>query len=247
MHLSACFDIFVRYIACIPILDLSALPVSNDPTAVLAHSPGSVTSLPVTVFPIPFLAEAENDVHATQRIFVAHQGRGLRWYKTGGRTRQLRTAPRMIEMYEQGQVFDHCRWENVAEAGRCVLIEFDEANVSALTQGESRTLIRRTEHEVFDDRISRLSFELAHEALHGMPNGHLYAQGLAVSLIAVLASRQGRPDHVSRQAACRSESGTDRKTICTDSWRQQSSARFRHTSPFADTRTGARRRFRRRR
>jgi AraC family transcriptional regulator len=182
----------LRYITCMSILNLSALPTSNDPSVVLAHSPAAVSCLPVTVMPIPMLADAENDVHATHRIFVAHQGRGLRWYKTGKQTRQLRTAPGMIEIYEKGQCFDHCHWENVGTAGRCVLVEFIDGDIKALTQGDTPALVLRTEHEVFDERISRLSFELANEALHGMPNGRLYAQGLALSLIGVLAARQER-------------------------------------------------------
>jgi AraC family transcriptional regulator len=194
MHFSASHYYSMRYISCMAILNLSALPLSNDPSTVLAHSPAAVSCLPVTVLPIPKLADAENDTHITQRIFVAHQGRGLRWYKTEKETRHLRTAPRMIEIYEKGQFFDHCHWENVGEAGRCVLVEFGDADVVALTGSDFPVLKLRTEHEVFEDRISGLAFELANEALHGMPNGRLYAQGLAVSLIGVLSSRQERAE-----------------------------------------------------
>jgi AraC family transcriptional regulator len=176
------------------ILNLSALPMSNDPSVVLAHSPATLSCLPVTVMPIPLMADAENDVHPTQRIFVAHQGRGLRWYKVGKQVRELRTAPRMIELVEEGQVYDHCHWENVGEGGRCILVEFADADVDRLTQGDVPALRLRTEHEVFDERISRLSFGLAHEALHGMPNGRIYAQGLALSLVGILACRQAGAD-----------------------------------------------------
>lgn len=164
---------------------LHRLPASNDPMRVLAHSPASATCLPLAVYPIPGEAERVNDHHATPRIYVAHQGRGRRWYQLGGRTRALFTAPRMIEMYEPGQSFDHCRWEG--ECGRCVQVEFADAQVQAMTHGELQALALRTQHELFDERISRIALELADEALRGFPDGRLYAQGLSVALLGVLA------------------------------------------------------------
>lgn len=164
---------------------LDRLPASNDPVRVLAHAPASSTCLPITVVPIPGEAERLNDHHATSRIFVAHQGRGQRWYQQGGRTKVLATAPGMIEMYEQGVTFDHCRWRG--EPGRCVLVEFADAQVQAMTHGDLQALPLRTHHELFDERISRIALELADEALCDFPSGALYAQGLNVALLGVLA------------------------------------------------------------
>jgi AraC family transcriptional regulator len=97
----------------------------------------------------------------------------------------MRTEPRMIEMYEKGLSFDHCRWEG--EPGRSVLIELLDEEVQAITHGELQRLELPTQHELFDDRVSHLTLELAHEALNGLPNGRLYAQGLSVALLGVLA------------------------------------------------------------
>src|SRR5690242_12937602 len=124
---------------------LADLPLSDDPMAVLAHCPGSVSCLPITVFPIPGMAELSNDLHPHARIFVAQQGTGNRWYQTGGRTRAMRTEPRMIEMYEKGLSFDHCRWEG--EPGRSVLIELLDEEVQAITHGELQRLELPTHHE----------------------------------------------------------------------------------------------------
>jgi len=168
-------------------VSLNDLSPSNDPTTVLAHCPASTSCLPVTVLPIPGEGELARDLHSTPRIFVAHQGLGRRWYQLGGRTRPLQTAPRMIEIYEGGLTFDHCSWQG--DAGRCVLVEFADADVQALTHGELQRLELRTQHELFDDRVSSLALEIAEEALRGLPNGRLYAQGLCVALIGVLASR----------------------------------------------------------
>ena len=131
------------------------------------------------------------DLYSAPRMFVAHQGHGSRWYQLGGRTRPLRTSPRMIEIYEGGLTFDHCRWQG--DPGRSVLIEFADAHVQAITHGELQRLDLRTQHELFDEQVSTISLELAQEALQGLPNGRLYAQGLCVSLVGLLASRHAHP------------------------------------------------------
>lgn len=98
----------------------------------------------------------------------------------------MRTEPGMIEIYEKGLVFDHCRWSG--EPGRCILVEFSDADVEAMTHGEMQALPLRTQHEVFDERVSRIVFGLAGEALAGLPNGRLYAQGLSAALLGLLGS-----------------------------------------------------------
>jgi len=168
-------------------MHLDDMPASDDPTAYFAHRPASITSLPITVFPIPGEAELSDDLHVTPRIFVAHAGWGRRWYRLGSVTRELTTRPRMIELYEGGLSFDHCRWEG--EPGRCVMVEFADADVQALTHGELERLRLRTRHELFDDRVSEIALALAEEALHDLPNGRLYVQGLCVALLGVLESR----------------------------------------------------------
>jgi AraC family transcriptional regulator len=170
-----------------PLSSLHDVPTSNDPKQVLAHCPASTAGLPITVLPIPAHGEFWDDHHGTTRILVAQQGHGRRWYRQGRVTKAMHSAPRMIEMYEQGLTFDHERWEG--ELGRCVLIEFSDADVQAMTHGRVQSLQLQTRHEVFDDRVSRLALEFAEEALCGMPNGELYVQGLCVALLGVLAKR----------------------------------------------------------
>ncbi len=178
---------------------LDRLPASEDPTQALAHAEASSTCLPITVLPIPGEAERTADDHPQPCIFVAQRGQGMRWYRQGGRTRVMATAPRMVEMYERGLSFDHCRWQG--EAGRCVGIAFADADVQAMTHGELQALPLRTHNELFDERISRIALELADEALCGFPNGTLYAQGLNVALLGVLAQGYtGAPPHAATAA-----------------------------------------------
>jgi AraC family transcriptional regulator len=163
------------------------LPTSDDPTMVLAHCPAAVGGFAVTVLPIPGRGDAAHDFHPTARIFVAQCGRGRRWYTRAGSTRELHTSPRMVELYEAGLGFDRSRWEG--EAGRCVMVEFGDAEVQAATHGALPSLALRTQHEVFDARVSSLTLALAQEVLFGEPQGQLYVQGLSLALLGVLMQR----------------------------------------------------------
>ncbi|UUZ69196.1 AraC family transcriptional regulator [Polaromonas sp. P2-4] len=180
---------------------LNKLPTSNDPRQILAHCPAVVAGLPVSVLPIPASGEVFDDHHETTRIFVAQQGKGVRWYQHGSRTDTLNTAPRMIEIYEQGLTFHRARWEGTA--GRCVLVEFGDRDVQAMTHGQMRTLKLQTRHEVFDERVSRLTLEIAEETLRGLPNGKLYVQGLCVALLGTLENRYGSGRQAHAQTATR--------------------------------------------
>lgn len=173
---------------------LAAITPSNDPIKVLAHCPAAVSCLPVTVTSIPGAAESTHRLQDVSQIFVAYSGHGKRWYQANGRTQVLSTAPRMIEIYEKGLQFDYGRWEG--ETGSCVGIEFADTDVLALTHGALQSLTLRTEHEVFDEKISRISLEIANEALQDLPSGRLYIQGLCVALIGVLANRSDQSNEL---------------------------------------------------
>ncbi|MBP8270459.1 MAG: helix-turn-helix transcriptional regulator [Sphaerotilus sp.] len=165
---------------------LHDLTASNNPHDVLARSPSTSAGLPVAVRPIPASGFSENDHHPTACIYVAHTGTGHRRYQRGMHTLDLRTAPRMIEVYEAGLRFERAEWSG--EAGRCIEVLFPDADVQALTGGELQTLPLRTAHEVFDDRVSSLALQLAEEVLAGTPSGPLYARGLSIALLAVLSA-----------------------------------------------------------
>jgi AraC family transcriptional regulator len=171
----------------VPFSSLHDLPTSNTPREVLAHCPAAIAGLPISVMPIPGHAELRDDFHPNPRIFVAQQGAGRRWYSRGGATRQLRTAPRMIEIYGQGLTFDREVWEGAA--GRCVVVDFRDHDVQALTHGQLKSLELQTRHEVFDERVSRLALEIGEETVSGLPNGPLYVQGLCIGLLGILSAR----------------------------------------------------------
>lgn len=155
-------------------MNLHGLALSNNPRDILACSPDGTIGFPVVVHPIPATGHLDHDFHPSPRIYVAHTGLGRRRYQRGLRSLDLHTAPRMIEIYEAGLAFEQSTWSG--EAGRCVEIQFADADVEAVSGGELRALKLRTQHEVFDDRISTMVFQLAEEVLAGLPSGPLYAR-----------------------------------------------------------------------
>jgi AraC family transcriptional regulator len=201
----------MTYSACMSTFDLLTLTATNDVGLVLAHSPASKTCLPITVMPIAAEAEQKNHTYAAQRVVVAQKAMGRRWYQLGGQTRELRTAPRMVEIYEAGLTFDHRRWQG--EAGQAVVVEFADADVQSITHGDLSELKLLTQHEVFDEQVSRIVLDLAQEALNGLPNGQLYAQGLCVSLIGVLANRYSTSPELRPPASQRRFSSQQQKRL----------------------------------
>jgi len=100
------------------------------------------------------------------------------------------------------------------------LIEFGDADVQAMTHGRVQCLKLRTRHEVFDERVSRLTPDLADETLCGMPDGELYVQGLCVALLGALAKRYvacGDPQEQTRDRTL----GTAQQRRLADLIRQQ--------------------------
>lgn len=187
------------------------LTTSDDPKMVLAHCPAAMGGFAVTVLPIPGRGDESHDFHPTARIFVAQRGRGQRWYTRAGSTREMHTTPRMVEVYEAGLGFDRSRWEG--EAGRCVMVEFGDAEVQAATHGGLQSLALRTQHEVFDTRVSSLTLALAQEALFGQPQGQLYVQGLSLALLGALTQGHTRAQRQAERAPRQLSPGQQRRVV----------------------------------
>ena len=166
---------------------LEALEPIEGSHELLAQFSAHDIGLPVGICPIPGEADRTDQSHPTARLLVAHSGEGERLYSQGGRTRLLKTSPGMIEVYEQGLSFDHSTWHG--KKGKCVMLDFGGPDLDTLTHGALKSLPLRTHHEVFDDRVRDLTFTIAEEALQAYPNGRLYAQGLCVALIGLVAQR----------------------------------------------------------
>src|SRR5262249_9784079 len=105
------------------------------------------------------------------------------------------------------------------------LVEFGDADVQALTHGRLQSLRLPTQHEVFDDRVSRLTLEFAEETVCGLPNGELYAQGLCVALLGALAHRHGAGEDAHARTSDRRLGAAQRRRL-SDLIRQQLGAKL---------------------
>ncbi len=141
--------------------------------------------LPLGLFSIPGLAECSAFETPCPTILVARSGQGERWYRAAGRSRHLRTAPGMIEIYPQGLEFDRMRWAGVA--GHCISIHLMPHALQALTRRD-RELDLVRQHEVFDERLQWLAGELLDAAQAGSPDV-LYVEGLSLALLGRLEQR----------------------------------------------------------
>jgi AraC family transcriptional regulator len=129
----------------------------------------------------------------------------------------------MIDIYEAGISFDRSRWQG--EAGRCVLIEFSDRDVEVMTHGQLKSLNLKTHHELFDDRLSRLTFEIENATLFENPGGELYIQGLCVALLGALSNRYSAIASPDDKSALRKLSSVQQRRL-TDLIKQEFSTKL---------------------
>lgn len=152
------------------------------PTESWAGLPMTLERLPaslVTCTPVQF---------PDAMLAVARRGRGQRRFTSGLRTRDLYSAPRMIEFYSAGYELDRAIWRG--DEGEVITVRLPAAAVARLA-ADRPMLNLGTQHEVFDERIADLVRMMWTEAENVTSQGALYAQGLTLALIGVLTTGYG--------------------------------------------------------
>jgi AraC family transcriptional regulator len=164
----------------------------NEPSASLARPARTASALSsIKYFALP-MAKASAPLHHEMRdgyvpqpqVAIALAGRGKRRFTYGLGSRDLYTAPGMIELYPAGFHVSRAAWSN-SERGDVVLIEFPATTVEALL-GSGQAFQLPVRHELFDARILTLVQMLWNEESAEAKLGGLYSQGLALSLISLL-------------------------------------------------------------
>jgi AraC family transcriptional regulator len=145
--------------------------------------------LPVALWPIIDRGEKVAHYQEAPVLLAARSGTGKRWYRSGTVQRELRTVPRVIEIYGADFSLDHGCWEGTS--GDCVGVEFPAPMVSRLLQDEAHRFQPGTRFELFDDQLADLVFAMWEEASTGSANGRIFAQGLSLALLGLLAARYG--------------------------------------------------------
>lgn len=157
--------------------------------AALLAPPSTWCSLPIQAQVIPSQAEWGRLACVDPVVQLALSGIGRRSYRIAGTTRDLSTAPRMVEIF--GNDFEIARARYAGQAGVCLSVRLPPDIAARLLKDDAPRFRLHTQHEVFDERVARLISELAADARAGMPNGPLYSEGVSLCLLAVL--QQYRP------------------------------------------------------
>ena len=161
----------------------------------LVVPPAAWCSLPIHALVIPSQAEWGRYACVEPTVEVALSGTGRRSYQVAGRTRDLSTSPRMVEIF--GADFEIERARYAGRAGICLSVRFPQEITTRLLKDDTPPFQLHTQHELFDERVARLLSELATDANAGMPNGPLYSEGISLCLLAVL--QQYRPAYRGRE------------------------------------------------
>lgn len=163
----------------------------------LACAHAEWAGLPMGVWPIVARGELIDHYRTLPILLVARSGSGRRWYKSGLVSRELHTAPHMIELYGAGFCLDYARWEGTG--GECVGVEFPAAVVARLLRDDTPRFDPETSHELFDERLAWLALAMWDEAAGGAANGRLFAEGLSLALLGLLCARgPGRAKSIKR-------------------------------------------------
>ena len=122
-------------------------------------------------------------------LAIAVRGSGKRRYVSGRSTRDLYSAPSMVELYSPDYVIDHGRWEG--ERGAVLSLQFPTAMINRLLRAEGAGFRLTTAHEMYDQRLTDLALALWLEAEGGSPHGRLYAEGLSIAILGLLIEDYG--------------------------------------------------------
>lgn len=153
----------------------------------MLESPPRKARFPTELLVIP-ANEARGPRHyADPHIEVALCGLGRRGLRVAARQMDLGTRPGMIELYAEGYEIAQTRW--AGQQGQCVAVSFPRAATDRFLRDDGRRFELTTAHEVFDEQVARLGYGLAEEVRQGMPNGVLFAEGLSIALMGLLAHR----------------------------------------------------------
>lgn len=152
--------------------------------ATLLAPPSTWCNLPINALVIPSQAEWGHLACVDPVVQLALSGTGRRKYEIEGRTRDLSTSPRMVEIFGNDLEIDRAHY--AGKAGVCLSVRLPQEITARLLKDDAPRLHLHTQHEIFDERVARLISELAADARAGMPTGPLYSEGISLCLLAVL-------------------------------------------------------------
>ena len=184
---------------CAPILGADGLP--------LLRNPPKWTGPVVERRTVPGHAECGPQFTGMPVLSIGIKGRGRRWYRSGGKTRELQSGPMKFDVMGATYERDHGRWEG--EDGESITIRFDRSFVQRLMGDEADGFDLDTRYENTDSVLTSASQILATEIQSGFPNGKMYAEGVCMMIVGWLGKHyaihfdEPRPRRLSaKQRSC---------------------------------------------
>lgn len=153
----------------------------------LANADPGWCGLPITLERLPADAEVSGAVCIEPSLAVVRAGSGKRWFTTAGRSRELCSAPAMVELYEVGCRIDQARWAGTP--GEVIAVQLPAARLNGLLHGDVPPIQLQTRYELFDPTVSNLVNALWNEAVDASPVGRRYVEGLTLALVGLLSER----------------------------------------------------------
>lgn len=177
---------------CAQILGPNGLPLLNCPP----HWKGPVIERRV----VPANSECGPQSTGMPVISIGLVGRGRRWYRSGGKTRELQSGPMRFDVHGATYERDYGRWEG--EQGESITLRLNPSFIRHAMGDEADLFDLDTRYENTDRVLTSAVQTLAQEMQSGFPNGYLYAEGVSLMIMGWLNqhyAKQQKTPPASRQ------------------------------------------------
>jgi len=127
-------------------------------------------------------------------VLVSSSGSGKRWYRCGIYERELQTGP-YIDTYSALYERDYAKWKG--QPGKCIGVRIPPTATRRLMPEAAAHFDLSTKHNVVDPQLASIVRKLAGEMQGGFVNGRMYAEGLSLALLGLLATHHAaKPSQV---------------------------------------------------
>ena len=158
---------------CAQILGPDGLPMLSRPP----HWLGPIVERRI----VPGNAECGPQFTGMPVISIGLVGRGRRWYRNCGHTRELQSGPMRFDVHGATYERDYGRWEG--EQGESITIRLEPSFIRRALGEDADFFDLETRYENTDPILTTTAETLAQELQSGFPTGHLYAEGLSLMML----------------------------------------------------------------
>ena len=131
---------------------------------------------------IPVKAECGPQYSGMPVVIASSFGTGRRWYRCNGQTREIPMVAPGVDFYGSTYERDYGRWD-CAPGGQTVCLRISSFAVARYFHDDADQFDLENKYSTKDDWLVQALYAFADEMQNRMPNGLLYAEGLAMTII----------------------------------------------------------------